>query len=104
MLGGYGSGMFGGLGSGIEGGSGNAGGIGCVLMGSRYPFAPTLTACSARPRCGNPSAVRPIHPRSDMTPDPRPPDPPEPDEEQVEEEIEESFPSSDPPQRGGPGI
>ncbi len=38
--------------------------------------------------------------------DPRPDDPPEPPEgdEQVEEGSEESFPGSDPPATGGPGI
>ena len=36
----------------------------------------------------------------------RPPDPPDPkpDDDEAEEAVEESFPSSDPPSHGNPGI
>jgi hypothetical protein len=36
----------------------------------------------------------------------RPPDPPDPkpDDEEAEEAVEETFPSSDPPAHGNPGI
>lgn len=35
---------------------------------------------------------------------PAPPDPEEPAEDEVDEQGEESFPASDPPATGGPGI
>jgi hypothetical protein len=104
---GYGSGMSGGDGSGMEGGSGKAGGTGCVPMESIYPRRRTgQPARSARAPSGNPSVVTGRERGERMIDVLRPPDPPDPkpDDEEAEEAVEETFPSSDPPAHGNPGI
>ena len=108
MAGGVGSGIAGGVGSGTTAGPGMGSGIGCVLMQPVLPAGTGFPTASAGKDACDPTRGGAV---SEKRPDRRDPEPqrPErpPDEgerDHRDEDLKETFPSSDPPAEGGPGV
>lgn len=108
---GVGSGIGGGVGSGMEGGVGKGPGIGCVVITGPYPAPGAVHARDrGESRTDDVDQEATVQEKKDEQGRKPgvPPHQPQPDDaapdERVDEGAEESFPSSDPPATGGPGI